>query len=147
MTQRSMLAGRNPNVVIRAGGDVRVEGRDSDRVLADTDSRWGLKVERRSESEIARARARVGDHVLFDMRLNVRNPLKKGPRGEVTEVQIGGSGKVYVPLGSDVTVYTGKNAEVQDIQGSVRLRWPRCARSRCSHACPGVCRRVARLRV
>lgn len=121
MTQRSILAGRTPNVVIRAGGDVRVEGRDSDRVLADTESRWGLKVERRSESEIGRARAKVGDRVLFDVRLNVRNPLKKESLGEVIEVQIGGSGKVHVPRSSNVKVYTGKNAEVQDIQGSVTI--------------------------
>jgi len=34
MTQRSMLAGRNPNVVVRADGSVSVEGWDSDRVEA-----------------------------------------------------------------------------------------------------------------
>ncbi len=121
MTQRSILAGQSPSVVIRAGGDVRVEGRDSDRVLADTDSRRGLKVERRSESEIGRARAKVGDRVLFDVRFTVRHPLKKEPLGEVIEVQIGSSGKVHVPRSSNVKVYTGKNAEVQDIQGSVTV--------------------------
>jgi hypothetical protein len=119
MTQRSILAGQNPSVVIRAGGDVRVEGWDSDRVQADTDSRWGLKVERHSESQIARARAKVGDRVLFDVRFNVRRPLTKEPPGEVIEVQIGDDGTAHVPRNSHVKVYSGKNAEVQDIQGSV----------------------------
>lgn len=119
MTQRSILAGRAPKVIIHAGGDVEVEGRDSDRVVADTESRWGLKVEQRSESEIGRARAAVGDHVLFDVRLKVPNPLKKNESGEVTAVQIGGSGRVHVPLGSSVKIYAGKNVTVRDIQGSI----------------------------
>ena len=133
MTQRSILAGQSPGVVIRAGGDVRVEGWDSDRILAHTDSRRGLKVERRSESEIGRARAKVGDRVLFDVRLNVSNPLKKGQPGEVIEVQIGGSGKVHVPRSSKVKVYTGKNAEAQDIQGGVAVYAGRDARIRGVH--------------
>jgi hypothetical protein len=119
MTQRSMLAGQSPMVIVRAGGDVHVEGWDGERVQADTDSRWGLKLGWRSASEIARARAKVGDRVLFDIRLNVKNPLKKNVTEEAIEVQIGGSGKVYVPLGSRVKVYAGKNAGVQNIRGEV----------------------------
>ena len=121
MTQRSMLAGRNPNVVVRAGGDVHIQGWDNDRVLADTDSRWGLKVERRSESEIARIRARVGDHTLLDVRVDPIGRLKKNVRSEAIEVQIGGSGKVHVPVDSHMKVYAGKSVEMQDIRGSVTL--------------------------
>lgn len=35
------------------------------------------------------------------------------------EIQIGGNGQVLVPFGSRVTVYAGKSAEIQSIQGSV----------------------------
>ena len=121
MTQRSLLVGQTPNVIVRAGGDVSVQGWDNDRVLADTDSRWGLKVERRSESEIARIRARVGDHTLLDVRVDPLGRLKKNVRGEATDVQIGGSGKVSVPLGSTVKVYAGKSVDVQDIRGRVTI--------------------------
>ncbi len=121
MTQRSLLVGQTPNVIVRASGDVSVHGWDSDRVLANTESRWGLKVERRNESEIARIRARVGDHTLLDLRVDPLGRLKKNVRSEAIEVQIGGSGKVSVPLGSTVKVYAGKSVEVQDIRGSVTL--------------------------
>jgi hypothetical protein len=121
MTRRSILAGQSPSVVVRAGGDVRVEGWDSDRVQAESDSRRGLKVEQHSESEITRARAKVGDHVLFDVRLNVRHTLKKEPLGEVIDVQIGGSGKVYVPLASTVKVYAGQSVDAQDLRGRVAV--------------------------
>ena len=121
MTQRSILAGQAPHVIVHAGGDVEVEGWDSDRITADTEGRWGLKVERRSESEIGRARAAVGDHVLFDVRLKVPGPLRKNALGDVTAVQIGGSGKVHVPLGSSVKIYAGKNVIVRDIQGRIAV--------------------------
>ncbi len=121
MTQRSLLVGQNPNVIVRAGGDVSVHGWDNDRVLANTESRWGLKVERRSESEIARIRARVGDVTLLDLRVDPLGRLKKNVRSEAIEVQLSGSGKVSVPLGSTVKVYAGKSVEVQDIRGSVTL--------------------------
>lgn len=49
MTTRTIIAGENPVVIIRAGGSARIEGSDSDRVTATTESRWGLKVERRGD--------------------------------------------------------------------------------------------------
>jgi hypothetical protein len=121
MTQRSIQAGQTPTVIVRAGADVRIEGWDDDRVLADTESRWGLKVERRSESEIGRVRARVGERTLFDVPIDVAGLTKKNVRAEVTEVEIGGSGQVRVPLGSRVKVYAGKSVEVRSIQGSVAV--------------------------
>jgi hypothetical protein len=120
MTQRSILTGDTPTVVIRAGGEAHVQGQAGDRVLAETDSRWGLKVERRSATQIGRARAKVGDRVLFDWRLDLGRG-RKGPPAEVTEVEIGGSGKVVVPLGSRVKVYAGQGVEVRDVQGSVAV--------------------------
>ncbi|MFL5803501.1 MAG: hypothetical protein ACJ8CR_17380 [Roseiflexaceae bacterium] len=50
MTQRSIQAGQTATVIVRAGGTVRVEGREGDRVLANTEGRWGLKVERRGDA-------------------------------------------------------------------------------------------------
>jgi hypothetical protein len=120
MTQRSILAGQTPTVIVRAGGDVRVQGWEGDRVLATTDSRWGLKVERRSESEIARLRAKVGEHVLFDVRVDPLSRTKKDA-AEAIEVQIGGNGEVQVPQGSHVKVYAGKNADAHGLQGSLTL--------------------------
>ena len=121
MTQRSIQAGKTPTVIIRVGADVRVEGWDDERVLANTASRWGLKVERRSASEIGRVRARVGDRVLFDVHLDVKGLTRKDVGAEVTEVAIGSSGQVYVPLGSSVKVYAGKSAEVCDVRGDVAV--------------------------
>ena len=41
MTQRSILAGTQPTVVIKAGGSVTVKGQDSDLVTAETKGRLG----------------------------------------------------------------------------------------------------------
>jgi hypothetical protein len=90
-------------------------------VLASTEGRWGLKVERRSETEIGRVRARVGERVLLDVHLDAIGRLKKNTRPEVTEVQIAGSGTVRVPLGSNLKVYAGKSVEVRDIRGGVAV--------------------------
>ncbi|RPI34117.1 MAG: hypothetical protein EHM70_03920 [Chloroflexota bacterium] len=84
MTQRSILAGANPEVIIKAGASVTVKGREGDRVAAETNGNWGLKLER-----------------------------KKGK----VEVQIGGSGEVWVPMSSNVKVYAGKNIHVQGLKG------------------------------
>jgi hypothetical protein len=120
-----MLAGQTPTVVIRAGGSVTVEGWDSDRVQAETDSRWGLQLARRkaADSRRERARAKIGEHVLFDISFdnpfNAAKHLKKDLHGEVIEVQLGGDGRVRVPFGSDLVVYAVHSAEVQRLQGRV----------------------------
>jgi hypothetical protein len=121
MTQRSIQAGKTPTVIIRAGADIQIEGWDDERILANTQSRWGLKVERRSASEIARIRARVGDHTLFDVHLDAIGRGKKKVRAAVIEATLGSSGRVYVPLGSSVKVYAGKSVTIQDIQGDVSI--------------------------
>ncbi|NLG96141.1 MAG: hypothetical protein GX491_02155 [Chloroflexi bacterium] len=86
MTERSIYAGETPNIVIRTGGDAVVKAWDSDRVLAESSSIWGLQV-RRKEGKI--------------------------------EVQLGGSGQVFVPAGSNIGVYAGKSAEIQSVQGTI----------------------------
>jgi hypothetical protein len=116
MTHRSFLAGQNQTIIIKAGGSVMVKGHDSDLILADTRDRWGLSVDRRSEAEIGRARAAIGERVLFDLRL--RKPTLSASH-EVIEVQMGGSGEVLVPFSSRLKVYAGKDIDVRDIQGQV----------------------------
>ncbi len=119
MTQRSIQAGLNPNVVVKAGANVNVRGHESDMVVAETKDHWGLSVERRSESQIARARAAVGNRVLFDVRLKWPPQPEKSAPVDVIEVQIGGSGEVRVPAGSNVKVYATKDIDVQGIRGQV----------------------------
>jgi hypothetical protein len=119
MTQRSILAGTAPDVIIKAGGSVTVKGHAGDRVIAETAGKWGLKVEQHSASEIGRARAAVGEHVLFDVRLKF--PRREGvdEPAKVIQVQIGGSGQVLVPFESNLKVYAGKDIDVQGIRGQV----------------------------
>ncbi|HTP09772.1 MAG TPA: hypothetical protein VMP08_16060, partial [Anaerolineae bacterium] len=125
MTQRSMLAGPTPTIVVRAVGSVTVEGWESDRIQADSDSRWGVQIERRKAAQIGRERARaaVGDRVLFDITFdNPFNRTKRLPKdfqGEVIEVQLGGDGQVHVPRGSHLAVYAGRNAEVHHLRDRV----------------------------
>ncbi len=118
MTQRSILAGKNQTVIIKVGASATVKGHDSDLVVAETGSKWGLTVERRSESQIGRARAAIGEHVLFDVRLKMPNINGKAD-AEVIEVQMGASGEVLVPYSSNLKVYAGKDIDVQGIQGQV----------------------------
>jgi hypothetical protein len=117
MTQRSILAGAAPNVIIKAGGSVTVRGQEGERVTAETSGWWGLKVEQRSQSEIARARAAVGEHVLFDLRLKLPDLEGKRASEEVIEVQMGGSGEVLVPFASNLKIYAGMIIDVRGIRG------------------------------
>jgi hypothetical protein len=117
MTQRSIFAGTNQTIIIKAGSSVTVKGHEEERIVADGSG--GLTVERRSESEIGRARAAIGDHVLFDLRLKLPNFKGKEGNNEVIEVQMGGSGEVLVPFESNLKVYAGKDIHVQGIKGQV----------------------------
>jgi len=115
MTQRSILAGTNQIIIIKVGGSVTVRGHDSDMATAETKSKWGLTLERRSEAQIARARAAIGEHVLFDVR--VKRPNTAGD--EVIVIQMGASGEVLVPFSSNLKVYAGKDIDVQGVRGRV----------------------------
>ena len=118
MTQRSILAGKNQTIIIKVGTNVTVKGHDSDLVVAETKSSWGLTLERRSESQIGRARAAIGDHVLFDWRIKVPS-LGEKQKDEVIEVQMGASGEVLVPFESSIKVYAGKDIHVLGLKGQV----------------------------
>src|SRR6185503_10267341 len=117
MTQRSILAGTNQTIIIKVGGSVTVKGQEGGRILAE--GTGGLTVDRRSESEIGRARAAIGEHVLFDVRIKLPNLQEKKASDEVIEVQMGGSGEVLVPFQSNIKVYAGKDIFVRAIEGQV----------------------------
>ena len=119
MTQRSILAGKNQVIIIKAGAGVTVRGHDSDMVTAETKGKRGVTIERRAESQIGRARAAIGDHVLFDWRIKVPNLGEKKVEKEVIEVQFGSNGEVWVPFSSNLKVYAGMDIDVQGIQGQV----------------------------
>jgi hypothetical protein len=119
MTQRSIFAGTNQTIIIKVGGNVSVRGHAGDRLIAQGSG--GVTVERRSEAEIGRARAAIGDHVLFDLRIKLPSPLRSSGRGdgEVIEVQIGWNGEILVPFESNLKVYAGKDIDVHNIKGQV----------------------------
>ena len=117
MTQRSILAGTNQTIIIKVGGSVTVKGQEGERLLAQ--GTGGLSVERRAEAEIGRARAAIGDHVLFDLRIKLPNLKEKKSLEEVIEVKIGSGGEVLVPFESNIKVYAGNDIDVQGIRGQV----------------------------
>lgn len=119
MTQRSILAQKNETIIIKVGSSVTVKGHDSDLVTAGTESKWGLTVERRSESQIGRARAAIGERVLFDVRLKIPNISGQTNTDEVIEVQMGASGEVLVPFSSNLKIYAGRDIDVQGVHGQV----------------------------
>jgi hypothetical protein len=119
MTQRSILAGKNQTIVIKVGASVNVKGHDSDMVNVETQGTWGVTLEKRSEAQIGRARAAIGEHVLFDWRIKVPNLGEKKDEADAIEVQLGGSGEVLVPFSSNLKIFAGKDITVLGIQGQV----------------------------
>ncbi len=106
-------------VIVKAGINVSVKGYDGDLVTCKTSELMGLKIEKHSPAEFARARAKVGKTVLFDLRFKQPEPTSAAGSEEVIEVQIGGSGEVEVPFGSNLKVYAGLNIKVQEVHGRV----------------------------
>ena len=99
MTQRSILAGTTPNVVIKAGASVSVKGYNDDRVLAETEDRWGLKAERK------------GDYITVQL----------GSNGEVS-VPLSSNMKIYAgknidaqSLKGQVDAYAGLHLTIRDV--------------------------------
>jgi hypothetical protein len=119
MTQRSILAGKRQTIIIKAGSSITVKGHASDLVTVESKTMGGLTLERRSESEIGRARAAIGDHVLFDVRLKIPNFTGKPLDEDVIDIQLGGSGEVLVPFGSNLKIYAGRDIDAQRIQGQI----------------------------
>lgn len=122
MTQRSILAGQLP-ILIHASASVEVEGWDSDRVQADSDSRWGMELERRSKTEFGRIRAKVGDFTLLNVGLdkNIINGLRNVADEEVIDVKLSGDGKVLVPRNAIVKIYAGKAVSASNLTGPVDI--------------------------
>jgi hypothetical protein len=120
MTQRSLVAGLTPTVIVRAGADVTVEGAEGDRVLAENETRGGLQLGRRSESEFGRLRAVAGERVLLDLRVDLPKRWRKGDP-EAIEVQLGGSGRVRVPQGSSVKVFAGRHVTLSGVAGKISV--------------------------
>ncbi len=123
MTQRSIQAGKTPTVIVHAGMSIQVEGWDDERVLASTDHKWGLKIERRSESALGhlRARAKVGERVLFDVSTDLLKRKQKDMPDDAIQVNVGGNATVRVPYDSTVKVSAGLSAEVRNVRGSVAV--------------------------
>jgi hypothetical protein len=119
MTQRSILAGKSPTLIIKAGVSVIVKGVEGDLVTAASQEKDTLKIEKRGPAEFARARAAVGEVVLFDQRLKRPGFQEKNTAEEIVEIQLGGSGEVLAPFGSNLKVYAGKDIHVQGIRGQV----------------------------
>jgi hypothetical protein len=121
MTQRSIQAGNSPTVIVRAGMDVRIEGWDEERVFASTEHKWGLKLERGSSAGLGqiRARAAIGNFVLFDLKGDVLKRKGEPVIEDAIQVQTGGGATVQVPYGSAVKVYAGGSVEVRDVSGDV----------------------------
>jgi hypothetical protein len=119
MTYRSMPAGANPTVIIKAGVNVTVKGHESELVITDANDKWGLKFEKRAETEFGRARAAIGDYVLFDVHLKRPRWPDKDQVEQVIDIQFGGSGEIWVPFGANLKIYSGKDMDIQGIQGQV----------------------------
>jgi hypothetical protein len=99
MTQRSIQSGPTTIVIVRVGGTVRIEGREGERVVANTESRWGLKVERRGDA--------IEVHI--------------GGSGEVL-VPLNSTVKVYAgkhielrTIGGSATIYAGGKASLRAV--------------------------------
>lgn len=105
MLERSTTAGNAPFVIVRAGSDIAVEGWDSDRVLAATEDRWGLKLERkRSSVEISAG----------------GNCTIKVPFGSTVKVYTGHSAHVSAIRGS-VAVFAGGSTVLTGVQRLTHL--------------------------
>ena len=119
MTHRSFLAGKNQTIIIKAGGSVSVKGHDSELIIAEARDKWGFSIDRHSEAEIGRARAAVGERVLFDLRLKKPAIPGKGHSQEVIGIQMTGSGDILVPASSNLKIFAGKDIDVQGLKGQV----------------------------
>lgn len=108
MTQRSILSGASPTVIIRAGRDIKVQGWNGDRVESSADGMWGLKVERK-DGVIEVGSGRGGS----DMRVR--------QNGDAVEVSAGKDCEVRVPFNSTLKVHAGRDAEIVGVTGSVAV--------------------------
>ena len=107
MTERSIVTGPTPNVVVRTTFDASVEAWDGEQVTASTDSRWGMKVEVKKGVIQVNASASCQVRVPSGSSVKVyagRTAQVKGVRGRVA-VFAGGSAML-----SEVNVLTNLSA-------------------------------------
>jgi hypothetical protein len=118
-----MQAGSAPLVIVRAGLDVKIDGWDRDRVFAATTHKYGLKLERRSGSALGhvRARAKIGDFILFDISGDLLKRAGDDETAEAIHAEAGGDAVVLVPYDSTLKVYAGRNVQLSDVHGSVTV--------------------------
>jgi hypothetical protein len=121
MTQRFIEAGTSPTVIVHAGGDVQIEGCEGERLFASTQQKRGLKLERGNESALGhiRARARVGNRVLFDANADLLRRRHEDLPDDAIRVQSGGDVLVRLPFDSTLKVYGGRDVEVRAVRGAV----------------------------
>lgn len=105
MTQRSMLVGWAPTVVIRAGGEVQVAGWDGDRLEAETEGRWGLQVRPRGGA----VEVQIGGSGVVRL-----------PFGSTVTVYSGKSADVRDVRGR-LTVYAGGSAFLREVSTVVHV--------------------------
>jgi hypothetical protein len=89
MTQRMIQAGWAPTVIVRASGTVQVAGGAGDRVVANSEGRWGLKVKRRGDT----IEVEIGGSGQLQVPLQSSVKVYAGQSVEVRN--IGGSATLY----------------------------------------------------
>jgi hypothetical protein len=107
MTKRSILSGSSPTVIIKAGRDIKVKGKEGDRVESDADGMWGLKVERRDG--------------VIELSGGQQSDVTVEQHGDVIEIHAGKDCDVRVPLDSTLKLHAGRDAEIEGISGSISV--------------------------
>jgi hypothetical protein len=110
MTQRSILSGKVPQVIIRSGTNVSVKGWDSDRILAESSGIWRLQIKRKKEA----IEIEIGGsgQVMLPFESSIR--VYSGKSAEVEGVK----GKLVVVSGLDLHIREG-NILVQASAGGM----------------------------
>src|SRR5215216_1661369 len=114
MTQRVIQAGWAPTLIVRVSGTVQVEGRESDRVVANSESRLGLKVKRRG----ATIEVEIGGS--GELQVPLQSSVKVYAGQSVGVQNIGGSATIYAGghaylrgVGTLVYAATGGGLEIE----------------------------------
>jgi hypothetical protein len=111
MLMRSIELGDAETLIVRAGQNCTVRGYDGDRVLAECDNHhWGMNI---------RVVVKVDRFELFRGQWGTPQGTIVKAGDDAIEVNAGGSCTVKVPAHCAVTVYAGRHASVEGVQGPV----------------------------